>query len=80
VPAPPTVAPLVCRHLGREVVHMLLVLRGPPAGHSWPGRARTALDLARFGRGQRWYNWCPEEPRMFLCDAWTTVADQVKSR
>jgi hypothetical protein len=74
---PDPVAPALdirCRHLGRELNHLLLVLRGPKnAGAQWPSRWRTALDLLRFGSRDYWYNWQRGERGVFWQDAWDTV-------
>jgi hypothetical protein len=64
-----------CRHLGRELNHLLLVLRGPKSAHAdrWPSRWRTILDLLGSDGRSHWYNWHPDEPRVFWQDAWDTV-------
>ncbi len=46
------------RHLGRELKHALIVMRGPrSAAVPWPSRTRTLRDVFSFRRGDRFYNW-----------------------
>ncbi len=76
---------LLCRHLGRELVHLLFVLRGPGSYTGpWPSRRATVRALLGFGRrahgaGRRtgWYNLERGTWRLFLEDAWRTVAAQT---
>src|SRR6267143_363614 len=44
---------LVCRHVGRELMHLLFVLRGPKsrALSSWPSFRKTIGDVIRVRRG-----------------------------
>jgi predicted ATP-grasp superfamily ATP-dependent carboligase len=82
IAAPPAQAPttpggreIVCRHLGREILHTLSVLRGPRSAalEQWPSRWGTVRAVARVRRGERWYNWSPRHPGMFLDDTVQTV-------
>lgn len=72
-------AHLVCRHLGREIVHLLAVLRGAPAADAgrWPSRAQTLRAMLRLEPGTRWYHARRGELRVLVRDTWGTVADQV---
>ena len=82
----PVVPPLpegeVCRHLGRELVHLLLVLRGPKsvALTNWPSRRRTLREVLRVGRSESWYNWRRSDWRLFLDDAIHTVSSEVAKK
>jgi biotin carboxylase len=68
IPAPH----LTVRHLGREIVHLGMVLaRG---GAPRPG---TVRDVLAWRRGERWYNWRPGEPAVFAADAWATLSSQL---
>jgi predicted ATP-grasp superfamily ATP-dependent carboligase len=69
----------VCRHLGREVVHLLMVMRGPKsvAVKGWPSRRRTLRDVLRFKRTDRWYNCRRGDLALFLDDTVTTVRKEV---
>ncbi len=82
VPEVPDSAPdLVCRHLGRELVHLAAVLRGASGADAgrWPGRAET-LRAMLPRRGDRWYNWRRGEAGVFIRDTYETVAGQIRSR
>ncbi len=66
---------VVCRHLGREILHPLFVLRGPRGGHraNWPGFGKSLLDVLRIRAGERWYNDNPADRALFWVDAWRTI-------
>jgi predicted ATP-grasp superfamily ATP-dependent carboligase len=57
----PAVAPAAgtrARHLGRELKHALIVLRGSPSvAVPWPSRTATLRDVFSWRRGDRIYNW-----------------------
>jgi predicted ATP-grasp superfamily ATP-dependent carboligase len=71
--------PVVCRHLGREIVHVLSVMRGPRSAalEEWPSRSRTLRDVVAIRRGERWYNWSARHPGVFLEDTLQTVRGAV---
>lgn len=71
--------PLVCRHLGREIVHVMSVLRGPRSAAltDWPSRWGTLRSVARVRRGERWYNWSARRPGVFVQDTLQTVLEPV---
>ncbi len=66
---------VTARHLGREIVHLGMVLArgGAP-------RIATVRDVLIPHRGERWYNWRPGEPAVFAADTWNTVRGQLRSR
>jgi len=78
----PTNRPVVCRHLGREIVHLLFVLRGPKSAalSQWPSRWQTLKDLLHVSRHDRWYNWRRGEAALFIDDAVRTVLHQIRGR
>jgi predicted ATP-grasp superfamily ATP-dependent carboligase len=71
---------VVCRHLGRELVHLLIVMRGKPSGalSMWPSRRRALREVLSFRRSDRWYNLEPGHRAVFVDDALTTVGREVK--
>lgn len=73
---------LRCRHLGRELVHLLSVLRGPgSAPHpSWPSRLRTLLSMLRVSRSDRLYNWRRGRTLLMLDDTVQTLARTLGRR
>jgi hypothetical protein len=82
----PTVAPIgaggegVCaRHVGREIVHLLAVLRGNRSrAAAWPSRLGTVREVLRWHRGDRPYNWRRGELPVFLDDTVSTVVGAVR--
>ncbi len=76
--APPLSEELLCRHLGRELVHLLFVLRGPGSHPgAWPSRRATMRDLLSGGRRSAWYNQGPGMRDLFIDDTMRTVAAQT---
>lgn len=69
----------VCRHLGREILYLLFVLRGPrsKAVAAWPSIWRGIADVIRVGRNDRWYNWRRDDSAVFLSDCYATLRDQL---
>jgi hypothetical protein len=79
-PRIPTNGPIVCRHAGRELVHLLFVLRGPRStagAELWPGRVDTIRSLAHVRRRDRWYNLRRDNLGFFLADTVQTVTGAV---
>lgn len=70
---------LVCRHLGREMVHLLFVLRGPKsrALTNWPSFWTTCANVLCIRKNERWYNWRADDWRVFISDFFSTLRDQV---
>lgn len=74
---------VVCRHAGREFMHLLFVLRGPKsrALSRWPSFWKTMSDVARVRADDVFYNWRRDDPKVFMADFCYTVKDNVfKSR
>jgi hypothetical protein len=71
IPAPH----LTVRHLGREIVHLGMVLARGDAP-----RLGTVRDVLAWHRGERWYNWRPGEAAVFTADAWATLSSQIGGR
>lgn len=62
-----------CRHIGREIVHVLHVLRGisRDSGVDVPGRWRTLRDVCAVHSTDRWYNNSVRS--VMLRDAWRSI-------
>lgn len=73
---------VLCRHLGREIIHVLSVLKGKKAFKLIPNysRMRTISEVCRFNRHDRWYNWRPEYSALFWDDTIKTVMGKVVPR
>lgn len=71
------------RHLGRDLIHLLMVMRGPdPEGrtYTWPGRLSTLRDIMSFHRLSSFYNYNSSEPFFFIKDAAITVTNALLGR
>ncbi len=82
---PPATAPeegLTCRHLGRELVHLLTVLRGPGSAAltQWPPRWQSMRQVLRFNRDDLWYNLRRGDRRLFVEDTISTVLTRIVAR
>lgn len=75
-------APML-RHVGREIVHLAFVARGPrdvSQAADWPTLGGSLRDVLRWGRDDRAYNLRRGEVRCWLADTVGTVRDQVRPR
>ncbi len=72
-------AGVVCRHVGRELLHTLFVFRGPKskALRKWPSAWRALASVLSVRRGDRFYNWRTDDPAVFVSDCYYTVHDQL---
>jgi hypothetical protein len=73
---------VICRNLGREIMHLLFVLRGPKSSafREWPSVGATIRELLFPGRKTRYYNWRRDDWRVFFADCWSTLrANLLKS-
>lgn len=81
LPPSPPFEELLCRHLGRELMHMLFVLRGPGTHvGQWPSRRATLRAMLASGSSTAWYNLERGTRTLFLEDTWRTVAAQTWGR
>lgn len=75
VPPPPG-EPLVLRNLGRDLLHLLFVLRGPESDfhrRDWPSFFTSLRGVLRPAPRRAFYNYDPEYPAFFLRDAASTI-------
>lgn len=80
VPAAPAASrTLVCRNLGRELMHALFVVKGRKsrAIRNWPSVGQTFWQLCRLDRSTFFYNWRREDWKVFYNDCWGTIRDQI---
>ena len=79
-----TVRPnIVCRHAGREFMHIMFVLKGPKSNalNRWPSFWKTLSEMLRIHRTDGVYNWRPDDAKVFLADFYYTVHGNLfKSR
>jgi ATP-grasp domain len=74
---------LVCRHAGREFMHLLFVLKGSKskALTDWPPFWKTMADVLPIHSGDTFYNWRRDDAKVFLADFYYTLHGNVfKSR
>ncbi len=71
---------LVCRNLGRELMHLLFVLRGrrSRAIRTWPSFASALRAVLRVQRGSTFYNWRRGDWRVFASDCYYTLARHLR--
>jgi len=66
---------IVCRHVGREFMHLLFVLKGAKskAFSEWPSFGSTVRNLLSFHRSDTVYNWRSSDRNVFFADCFYTV-------
>jgi predicted ATP-grasp superfamily ATP-dependent carboligase len=75
-------AGLVCRHLGRELMHLLFVLRGPKSAAlgQWPSLWKSLREVVSVHAGDTLYNWRRDDPAVFFSDCYHTLHDNLLKR
>jgi hypothetical protein len=70
---------VICRNLGRELIHILQVLRGPSskAIPNWPPFWSSFFDVLHIGKYDRWYNWRSGYTKFFLADTYNTLMNET---
>jgi predicted glycoside hydrolase/deacetylase ChbG (UPF0249 family) len=70
---------IVSRNAGRELMHLLFVLRGPKskALSSWPSIWKCLRDVVAFRRGDTLYNWRRDDPKVFFADVSYTIKSNL---
>jgi predicted ATP-grasp superfamily ATP-dependent carboligase len=73
---------LVCRYLGRELMHALFVLRGPQSKAlvGWPHFPKVLLELLNVNGRQAFYNWRSDDSLVFFADCLNTLRDNLWKR
>jgi predicted ATP-grasp superfamily ATP-dependent carboligase len=75
----PNGSQIECRNLGRELMHLLFVLRGSKsrAIRAWPSVGSSLRNVLSWNRGTRLYNWRLDDWKVGLADTLFTIRDQV---
>lgn len=71
------------RHLGRDILHLMFLVRGPRSAfhrRHWPSWRRSLRGVLRPHPLREFYNYDPDHPGFFLRDAWETVASATWRR
>jgi hypothetical protein len=71
------------RHLGRDLIHLLFVLRGASPGPrppTWPTRLATIRDMFSLHGLRSFYNYDRSQPFFFVKDAAITVLNAILRR
>jgi predicted ATP-grasp superfamily ATP-dependent carboligase len=81
VGTPPDSLPvgLVCRNVGRELMHMLFVLRGAKstALTDWPSAWKTLAQVLHIRKGDTFYNWRRDDRKVFVADCYCAMRDNL---
>jgi len=83
VTIPSKIEPGFARHLGRDLVHLMFVMRGRHRGaHSlaWPGRFASARKIICPHSLKSFYNYNESEPLFFVKDAVVTVLNAIRGK
>lgn len=78
---PPPSQPVTVRHLGRDLVHLLFVLRGPKSAFHkthWPRFGASLRAVLTPARRRSFYNYDPAAPGYMWRDAWATLVWQIR--
>jgi predicted ATP-grasp superfamily ATP-dependent carboligase len=70
---------LVCRNLGRELMYLLFVLRGPRSAAmvEWPSIWKALRTILQTSRSERYYNWRRDDKGVFFADCFYTLRDNL---
>ncbi|MBM1222509.1 hypothetical protein JQU17_20055 [Ponticoccus sp. SC2-23] len=84
-PVSPSPGPeaLIMRHLGRDLLHLLFVLKGPRTAlhrRHWPSFWTSLVAVLRPAPARRFYNYDPAAPGFFLWDALSTIWTFIRRR
>jgi predicted ATP-grasp superfamily ATP-dependent carboligase len=69
----------VCKHAGRELMHLLFVLRGPKsrALTNWPSFWKTLKEIGHVHASMGLYNWRRDDSKVFFADIYYTLRDNL---
>jgi protein-tyrosine-phosphatase len=78
--SPPLTESPVCRHLGREILHLGFVWRATKGDPGWPRRMEALREVMRLGGNESWYNYNKQDQKVFWAETWQTVAQYLHPR
>ncbi len=75
----PQTRTVVCRNVGRELMHILFVLRGSKssANRHRASRLKTLWEVLRIHGGDAFYNWRSDDRKVFFADSYYTIRDNM---
>jgi predicted ATP-grasp superfamily ATP-dependent carboligase len=70
---------LVCRNLGRELMYLLFVIRGPKSAAivDWPSFWTAVRTILRTNRSECYYNWRSDDKKVFFADCFYTLRNNL---
>ncbi len=70
---------LVCRNLGRELMYLLFVIRGPRSAAivGWPSIWTALRTILQSSRRERFYNWRRDDKKVFFADCFYTLRNNL---
>jgi hypothetical protein len=70
---------LVCRNLGRELMYLLFVIRGPRSAAmvEWPSIWKALRTILQTSSGERYYNWQSDDKKVFFADCFYTLRNNL---
>lgn len=74
--------PILCRNLGREIIHLISVAKGPKFDvlkAYWPNLLTTIINLLKFKKEDAWYNLESGNYPVFLYDCYYSLKDKLSS-
>ena len=80
---PPPIGHGFARHLGRDLIHLLFVLRGTnplPRPYTWSERLLTMRQIVSPHGLKSFYNYDASQPFFFVKDAAITVFNAISGR
>jgi len=70
---------LVCRNLGRELMYLLFVIRGPRSAAmvDWPSIWTALRTILQTSPRERYYNWRRDDKKVFFADCFYTLKNNL---
>jgi hypothetical protein len=70
---------LVCRNLGRELMYLLFVIRGPRSAAmvDWPPIWTALRAILQASHWEHYYNWRRDDKSVFFADCFYTLRNNL---